>query len=834
MTARLPTKLMLVEDERIVAFDLRRQLIGFGYRVGPVAASGEQAIRQVAEEKPDLVLMDIHLEGSMDGIEAAAEIRARHRIPVVFLSAYAEDDTLHRALESRPFGYLVKPCEGRELHATIQMALARRDDEIATEKNAERLTLALDAASLGVLEWQPGENRLQGDSHLGMLFGDSTQPLDESWEGFINRIDPADRQHVYAAFNANLVGRESICIEFRTTEGGDGCAPRHMEVHARAYGNENGVTRVVGILQDVTRRRQDEAMLRQSSVVFQTTAEAIVVTDPQRRIVAVNGAFSRITGYTMDEALGADPDILLRVAPGIGPCLASLQSGAAGFWHGEVLCYRKDGLSFPAWQSVSVVRDNNGELIQFVTAFSDVTAIHDAERQLEHLAHHDSLTGLPNRLLFDDRLTYAMEQAVRSEQRCLLLFLDLDGFKVINDTLGHAVGDELLRVVGDRLKTELRASDTVARLGGDEFVILTGSANPDYAAQLAQKILDQLRQPIPIAGELLSVTGSLGIAVFPDNGIDGQQLMRAADMAMYTAKAEGRNRYHFYAEDMSDRARERMYIEQGLRRAIATDSLAVHYQPRVDLAGRHIVGVEALIRWPHPERGMILPGSFIAIAEDSGIIDALGRWVLRRACRETLSLVREALAVGRVFHVAVNVSARQFLSADFVAVVRSTLEEIGFPAAALELEITESTLQATERSLSILQSLEAFGVSVSLDDFGTGYSSLSVLRDLPINRIKIDRSFIVDLPDSDSEKAVVEAIVTLSRAMRMSITVEGIEREEQAAVLHRLGCQEGQGFLFGKAMPFAELMRRLNARQADRVIRAPAAEGFIERRASNL
>lgn len=315
MSARLPVNLMLVEDERIVAFDLKRQLQGFGYHVGAVVASGEQAVGQMAAEKPDLVLMDIHLEGRMDGIEAAIAIRARHQTPVVFLTAYAEDDTLRRALESRPFGYLVKPCEGRELHATIQMALARREDEIALEQSVK--------------------------------------------------------------------------------------------------GN------------------------------------------------------------------------------------------------------------------------------------------YEARQQLHHLAHHDPLTGLPNRLLFDDRLQYAIEQARRNEQRCLLLFLDLDGFKVINDTLGHAFGDELLRRVAERLKAVLRASDTIARLGGDEFVILAGSANSDYAAQLAQKILDQLRVPMAVLGETLAITGSVGIAVFPDNGADSQQLLRAADMAMYTAKAEGRNRHRFYADDVS-------------------------------------------------------------------------------------------------------------------------------------------------------------------------------------------------------------------------------------------------------------------------------------------
>jgi diguanylate cyclase (GGDEF)-like protein/PAS domain S-box-containing protein len=797
---------MLVEDERIVAFDLKRQLQGFGYNVGAVVASGESAVDRIADEKPDLVLMDIHLEGRMDGIEAAIEIRARHRIPVVFLTAYAEDDTLRRALDSRPFGYLVKPCEGRELHATIQMALARREDEMAVEQSEQRLKLALDAGSLGVLEWSPAANRLQGDIHLGTLFDNQSQPLDEPWDTFIARVDAADRERVHAALNPALAGSDAVQVEFRTI--GNAVPPRHMEAHAKAYGIGSAARRVIGILQDVTQRHKNDEQMRQSSVVFQTTADAIVITDAAHRTIAVNTAFSRITGYSEDEVIGFDPDILLRVSPGPERYAACLQPGAVGFWHGEVSCHRKAGEAFPAWQSVSAVRGASGQLTHFVTAFSDVTAIYAAQQQLAHLAHHDPLTGLPNRLLFNDRLETAIELARRNGQRCLLLFLDLDGFKVINDTLGHAIGDELLRTVADRLKHVLRGSDTVARLGGDEFVVLAGSANPDYAVQLAQKILTQLREPIQVSGELLSVTGSLGIAVFPENGADSQHLMRAADMAMYTAKAEGRNRYHFYADDMSARAREQMDVEQGLRRAISTDGLLVHYQPRVDLALRRIVGVEALVRWPHPERGLIAPGSFIAIAEQSDIIEHLGHWVLRRACSEMLDLVR-GQAGGTSFHLAVNVSARQFLDANFVAIVESVLDETGFPAAALELEITESTLQATEQSLRILKALEAIGVSISIDDFGTGYSSLSVLRDLPINRIKIDRSFIVDLPASENQRAVVEAIVALSRAMDMSITVEGIEQPEQADLLQQLGCQEGQGYFFARPLPFAALSQLL-------------------------
>ena len=807
MSARLPINLMLVEDERIVAFDLKRQLQGFGYNVSSVVASGEQAISRSASEKPDLILMDIHLEGTMDGIEAAIQIRARDQIPVIFLTAFAEDDTLRRALDSRPFGYLIKPCEGRELHATIQMAMARRADEMAVEQSEERLQLALNAGALGVLEWSPDANRMQGDIHLGKLFGNQLMPLDEPWETFIARVDTADRERVHLALNPTLSSAEAMQVEFRTV--GNHSPARQMEAHAKAYGSAGSVRRVVGILRDVTQRHKDDAQLRQSSVVFHATAEAIVITDAERRIVAVNSAFSRIIGYREDEVIGLDLELLLHVSPGPERYAACLKLNGSGFWHGEVNCQRRDGKVFPAWQSISTVSNLAGQMTHFVIAFSDVTAIYEAQQQLHHLAHHDPLTGLPNRLLFNDRLENAIELATRNEQRCLLLFLDLDGFKVINDTLGHAIGDDLLRTVGERLKNVLRSSDTIARLGGDEFVILAGSTKPDYAAQLAQKILEQLRLPIKLAEQTISISGSLGIAIFPDNGADPQQLMRAADMAMYTAKAAGRNRYHFYAEDMSTWAAERLDVEQGLRRAMLTNELLVYYQPRVNLAERRIVGVEALVRWQHPERGLVLPGSFIAIAEESDLIEDLGRWVLHRACSEMLDFVL-AKSTGENFHLAVNVSVRQFHSTDFVAIVKSVLAETGFPPTALELEITESTLQVTERSLHTLKALEALGVAISIDDFGTGYSSLSVLRDLPIKRIKIDRSFIVNLPASENQRVVVEAIIALSRAMHMAITVEGIERQEQADLLQQMGCDEGQGFLFAPSLSFEALLSLIN------------------------
>lgn len=800
MNAPLPANLMLVEDERVVAFDLKSQLQSMGYHVSATVASGEEALACVPVHIPDLVLMDIHLEGSMDGIDAAVRIQAEHKVPVIFLTAYAEDETLHRALASRPFGYLIKPCEARELHAMIQMALARREVEVAVEQSELRLKLALDAASLGVLEWTPASGRMRAEGHMVGLYKDHRLPVDESLSDFLNRVAPEDHERIRSTLFATEESGHPVLFGFSSRDPNGG--RRELEAHAKAYRGFGGVDRVIGIIQDVTQRHADEARLRQAAVVFDTAAEAIVITDAARRIIAVNGAFTRITGYGEADALGNEPDLLLRIRRGDGDLARLAASDPDGFWQGEALCHRHGGEPFPIWQSVSVVRDARGQVTHYVTAFSDVTAIHEAAEKLDHLAHHDPLTGLPNRLLFDARFAHALEQARRIEGRCLLMFLDLDSFKVVNDTLGHAAGDEMLRIVATRLRTALRQSDTLARLGGDEFVILAGNVNGEIAPQLAQKILDLLRDPIRLAGEEVTVSGSLGIAIFPDHGDDASALMRAADIAMYVAKAEGRNRYHFYSEDLLVPTHERMRVEQRLRRALDTDTMRIHYQPQVALDDCRIIGVEALVRWPESAEGSVSPDRFVRVAEECGMIDRLGRWVLRRACSDIAGLTDSD---GRQLKLAVNVSARQFMRDDFVSTVGTILAEVGFPPEALELEITESTLQTVERSRGILNALKQLGISISIDDFGTGYSSLSVLRDLPVDRIKIDQSFVVELPHRKDGLAIVEAMVTLGRAMRMNIIAEGIERGEQAAVLFELGCLEGQGYLFSRPLPHEEL-----------------------------
>ncbi|HJW01658.1 MAG TPA: EAL domain-containing protein [Azospira sp.] len=798
------TRLMLVEDERIVAFDLQLQLQELGYEVVAAVADGEAAVRQAEALLPDLVLMDIHLAGGMDGIEVAIEIQSRLQIPVIFLTAFAEDETLVRALDSRPFGYLIKPCETRELHAMIQMALARHEVEMAVEQSELRLRLALDAADLAVLELDLPANQLYGDGRLSSLLNRNCIPIDESWDEFIGRIAPEDRERVVQKLEEAATSGRAVSIEFRTLAGRG--RPRILQAHAKAYRGKAGGERIISIVQDITQRRRDEERLRQSSVVFHTAAEAIIIADANCHIVAVNAAFTRITGYEEEAVLGADMDQLLRSRYSADSDLEKLLSSTSGYWQGEVFYHRSNGESFPAWQNLNVVRDETGSVTHVVNAFSDVTDMHRAKARLDRLAHHDPLTGLPNRVLLNDRLDRTIAQAHRTGDHCLLLFLDLDRFKAVNDTLGHAMGDQLLCQVADRLSHILRQSDTIARLGGDEFVILTGDSSPEYGANVAQKVLDVLQEPFTLGDDEIRISGSIGIAIFPEDGVDGPQLMRAADIAMYSIKSQGRNGFSFFSPVMSERAGERMFIEQGLRRAMEFGTLEVHYQPKIDLNNGVITGVEALVRWRHPEQGLIEPDRFISIAEESGIIDRLGIWVLRQACLDTLGLLD---AENKQLRLAVNVSVGQFLHTDFPEAVREVLEEVGFPAEALELEITESTLQVIEQSVSILYALKELGVTVSLDDFGTGYSSLSMLRHLPLDRIKIDRSFIVELHKPLGGQAIVQAVVDLSHALKMGIVVEGIERTEQAEMLQELGCEEGQGYLFSRPLPHGELVELL-------------------------
>jgi diguanylate cyclase (GGDEF)-like protein/PAS domain S-box-containing protein len=787
------TRIQIVEDERIVALDLKHSLEALGYTVTGIAARGDDAIGQAERHHPDLVLMDIHLEGKVDGTEAARHIHQNLRIPVVFLTAYAEDETLARAAESVPYGYLLKPYELRELRATVSMALTRREAERATELAEERLRLAVDAAQLGVWEWDKSQDAMSVAGHFQKIIGAPPRAFSEGTDAFLASVHEDDRSTLLAALDEPTGAH--VTIRLRREDG------RYIwaEVHAKSFRNGKR-ERLIGVICDVTQRREMENKLRQASVVFKTTAEGIAIMDSERRILSINPAFTMLTGFTACEVVGRDPDDILHARRHADPFYARLELEPNGYWNGETVCRRKDGTQFPAWEHVCTVRDDEGTAVQFVVAFSDITAIREAEAQLSHIAYHDALTGLGNRHLLGERLSAEIEHAARSGLSLGLFFIDLDGFKTINDSLGHAAGDLLLKEMAQRLRTTMRRADIAVRIGGDEFFVIAPEiARMEDAAALAGKILQTIVQPIHLGKDQIIVSASLGIAIYPSDGQDADFLIRAADSAMYDAKAHGKNRFRFYAPDMAERALERMNIEQGLRRAIDGKQLEVHYQPIVSLADRVTVGFEALVRWRHPARGLIEPTRFISVAEECGLIVPIGLWVLTEACQQGCRWIEAGFGKIRM---SVNVSAVQFAIASFVDDVSAVLAATGFPPDQLELEVTESTLQEMSHSQAVLSALKALGISIAIDDFGTGFSSISLLKHLPIDRLKIDKSFVTDLDAKDV--AITQAIVSLGHSLSLEVTAEGIESAKQLSFLMQHGCECGQGFLFSKPAPASE------------------------------
>ncbi|PQO97213.1 sensor domain-containing diguanylate cyclase [Massilia phosphatilytica] len=576
-------------------------------------------------------------------------------------------------------------------------------------------------------------------------------------------------------------------------------------VSGRALDPERQDDGSIWVFADITERRQTEEKLRLSATVLEHIADGVMVIDVHGKIVATNPAFTQITGYTESEAVGTHSS-LTRLASHDAGFHEALWADLAetGFWRGELLNRRKNGETYIEWLTVSAVRDDADTVTHYVCVFSDITKVKESQDKLDHLAHHDPLTGLPNRLLFHDRLQHAMVRAARGHRQLAVMFIDLDRFKTVNDTLGHHVGDELLKQVADQLAGCLREGDTLARLGGDEFIVLLEDVDgAPGARQVAEKLMQLFERPVLVSDYELFITGSVGISLFPHDAVDMNVLIRNADVAMYQAKARGRNGYQLYAPSMDGDGAERLRMEGLLRRAIERGEIRLHYQPQVEIETGRLIGVEALVRWHSAELGHVPPVRFIPLAEDIGFIGQLGAWVLEEACRQVVRWETAGLYVPKV---AVNLSGRQFDRGSVAPLVARALTDAGLAPQRLQLEVTESVIMNTGDALQYINDLHALGVELAIDDFGTGYSSLAYLKQLPVQTLKIDRSFIKDIPADKDDEAIAVAIVQLGKSMDLAVIAEGVETVEQAAFLLRHGCKRAQGYLYSRPVEPAELL----------------------------
>ena len=560
-------------------------------------------------------------------------------------------------------------------------------------------------------------------------------------------------------------------------------------------------------------RADSMKLLHEAATVLENTRDGVFVTDLEGTILSVNPAFTVITGYLPSEVIGQSARMLTSGRHDetfYQKMWSALRD--PGYWSGEIFNRRKDGEITPLWMNISTIRDGQGRATHFVAVMSDLTDVRQSEERINYLAHYDSLTGLPNRLLFQAQLKRALQQAIRHDTQVAVLLLDLDRFKRINESLGHEAGDTLLRSVADRLGRTVRVNDTVARVGSDEFAILVEDIEEaSRVVTLVEKLLHSFRKPFKVVDDELFITPSIGVSLYPRDGPSCDDLIRNADTAMHVAKEQGANTFAFYSKGLTARAFERVMLENSLRKTIERDELRLLYQPQLDLVNDTLVGVEALLRWQHPDFGLIGPGRFIELAEQTGLMIDIGEWVLKTACQQA----RQWQEAGLDICVAVNVGHQQIQRGVIQEQVENALHGARLPASHLKLEVLENfVMENAGASVVVLQALRDRGVNLAIDDFGTGYSSLAYLHQLPIQQLKIDQSFVRDMPHDRGSQAIIRAIVALGDNLGLEVLAEGIETAEQRAFLVAEGCHLGQGYLLARPMPGPAIAEWLEQRTA--------------------
>ena len=699
------------------------------------------------------------------------------------------------------------------LNESLEERIRERTDELrhAQERLLDALSLTeeiLWASGVGLLVYRQDGQCVMVNPAAAAILGVSLETLrTENFRNF------ASFQHAELRRVARQVRDSGLAQEIEIYLSVAPGRSLWLKCHLARLARQDGL-HLLAVIQDVTDEHRIGEELRLAASVFHNSGEGVMITDGNGTILSVNPAFTRITGYGEAEVLGATPR-LLKSDRHQDAFYAAMWSEltATGVWQGEIWNRRKNGEAFLEWLSINSIDDGSHPVNRYVAVFHDITELHLKDEHIRHLAFHDPLTNLPNRALVQDRLQHAIERARRENARLAVLFIDLDRFKLVNDSLGHDIGDRLLMEVSRRLTDCLRKSDTIARLGGDEFlVLLTDFENLGEIAEVADKVIRRVGEPMTLNGHEVRIGASIGIALYPDDGDDLTALMKGADTAMYRAKEACRNSYRFHDASMDTAANQRITLETGLHNALERREFQLFYQPKVELGDGRLIGAEALIRWNHRDRGMVPPNVFIPLAEETGLIVQIGDWVLEEACRQMAEWRDQQ---GLEVKVAVNVCTRQLLGPGIAGRIADLLVRYRLEASQLEIEVTESSvMSAPESAVSQLETIRAMGITIAVDDFGTGYSSLAYLKNLPVNTIKIDRSFVQQVDSDSNNSAIVLAIIGLSNALKLNNVAEGVETAAEEQLLRSAGCHSAQGYRYARPLPAEQFAAWVAARRA--------------------